>query len=74
MGDILADIDSYDLPAVFTELNGSTATADLIAREAGIQTAPLDLLMSRTHTGAEGIDEYVSRLTDNITTIQEAYS
>ena len=74
VGDILADIDSYGLPAVFTELNGSTSTADLIAREAGIQTAPLDLLMSRTHTGAEGIDEYVTRLTDNITTIQEAYS
>ena len=74
VGDILADIDSDGLPAVFTELNGSTSTADLIAREAGIQTAPLDLLMSRTHTGNSGVDEYVARLTDDITTIQEAYS
>lgn len=74
VGDILADINTYGLPAVFTELNGSTATADLIAREAGIKTAPLDLIMSRTHAGNGGVDDYVARLTDNITTIQEAYS
>ena len=74
VGDILSDIETYRLPAVFTELNGSTATADLIAREAGIKTAPLDLIMSRTHAGNVGVDEYVARLTDNITTIQEAYS
>ena len=74
VGDILSDISTYDLPAVFTEINGSTSTADLIAREAGIGTAPLDLLMSRSHAGNGGIDEYVGRLTNNITTIQEAYS
>lgn len=74
VGDILTDIETYGLPAVFTEINGSTSTADLIAREAGIGTAPLDLIMSRTHTGNNGVDEYVARLTDNITTIQEAYS
>ena len=74
VGDILSDIERYQLPAVFTEVNGSTSTADLIAREAGISSAPLDLLMSRTHAGTGGIDEYVARLTDDITTIQEAYS
>ena len=74
VGEIMAEVEQHRLPAVFTESNGSTATAEMIARECGIGVASLDLIMSRAHDGSAGIGVYLSRLADNVTTIREAYS
>lgn len=72
--DILKLIDTHQLPAVFTEVNGADATARLIAREAQIQTVPLDLLMSRRDTALQGVELYLQVLSANVNAIQEAYS
>ena len=71
---IVADIVSHDLPAVFTEINGSSATAEMIARECGVKVAALDLIMSRDQRNLTGIDDYLARLTENVNTIREAYT
>lgn len=71
--DILNLIDTHHLPAVFTEVHGADATAALIAREAQIQTVPLDLLMSRRDSSLSGVELYLHVLSANVTAIQEAY-
>lgn len=72
--DILALLEEHRLPAIFTEVNGATATAQLIGREAGVAVAPLDLLMSSRESALSGTDLYLSVLAANVSTIQEAYS
>ena len=71
---IVEDIEAYGLPAVFTEVNGSAATAEMIARECGVKVAALDLIMSRDHGDTPGIDAYLARLSQDVSVIQEAYS
>ena len=73
VGDILAEIESHDLPALFTEVNGATATAEMISRESGVAVASLDLIMSRDHGDRTGIDAYLARMANNISTIREVY-
>ena len=53
----------HDLPAIFTETNGSVSAADLIARETGIHTFTLDMAMS---TG------WFEAMYHNIDTLKEA--
>ncbi len=53
----------HDLPAIFTEVNGSVSAAELIARETGIKTLPLDMAMS---TG------WFDAMYHNIDTLKEA--
>lgn len=72
--EILALLEEHHLPAIFTEVNGATATAQLIGREAGVRVAPLDLLMSSRESPLAGTDLYLSVLAANVSTIQEAYS
>ena len=74
VGDIITDVEDYGLPAVFTEVNGSDATAQVIARECGVKIAVLDLIMSRGQEEMPGIDAYLARLSADVTAIQEAYS
>lgn len=62
-------IEKYGLPAIFTEKNGSTATADVIARETGCQVYPLDMIMSGD---GSGIQPYRSAMRTNMETILEA--
>ncbi len=71
--EILALLEAHRLPAIFTEVNGATATAQLIGREAGVTVAPLDLLMSSRESPLAGTDLYLSVLAANVSTIQEAY-
>lgn len=67
-------LEEHHLPAIFTEVNGATATAQLISREASVPAAPLDLLMSRRESELSGTALYLSVLAANVRTIQEAYS
>ena len=53
----------HQLPAVFTETNGSTASAELICAETGITAFRLDMAMS---TG------YFDAMYHNIKTVKEA--
>ncbi len=52
------------LPAVFTEINGSTAAADVIAAETGVTVYQLDMAMAG--------DSYFEAMYHNIDTIKEA--
>lgn len=57
-------VNEHDLPAVFTEVNGSDAAASVIARETGSKVYPLDMAMSG--------DSYFTAMYHNIDTIKEA--
>ncbi|MEG2455771.1 MAG: metal ABC transporter substrate-binding protein, partial [Oscillospiraceae bacterium] len=49
--EIVALIGEHQVPAIFTEQNGSTATADAISRECGVKVAQLNMIMSGEGTG-----------------------
>ncbi len=55
---------AHDLPAIFTETNGSVSAADVIARETGARVCALDMAM--------GGDSYFTAMYHNIDTIKEA--
>ena len=61
---LISIVREHDLPAVFTETNGSTSAAEVIARETGIHTYALDMAM--------GGDSYFEAMYHNIDTIKEA--
>ena len=67
--EIVALIEEYDIPAIFTEVNGSDATAQAISRETGCEVYQLDMIMSGDGTG---IQPYVDAMEKNIDTIVEA--
>ena len=54
----------HQLPAVFTETNGSVSAADIIAAETGVCVYTLDMVMSG--------DSYFSAMYHNIDTLKEA--
>lgn len=54
----------HDLPAIFTEVNGSVSAAEVIARETGAAQFSLDMAM--------GGDSYFQAMYHNIDTIKEA--
>ena len=62
-------IGEYGIPAIFTETNGSDATARAIARETGCLVCQLDMIMSGEGTG---IGPYLDAMQKNIDTIVEA--
>ena len=57
-------VQEYDLPALFTEINGSCSAAEVIARETGAATYSLDMAMAG--------DSYFTAMYHNINTIKEA--
>lgn len=65
-------ISGYGLPAIFTEVNSSDATAQAIARETGVAVYPLSMLMSGP-TESPGIQRYLDGMNQNIDTILEAF-
>ena len=67
--EIVELVEAHDIPAIFTEKNGSDATAQAIARETGCAVYPLDLIMSGE---GSGIQPYVDAMAQNIDTILEA--
>lgn len=54
----------HDLPAVFTERNGSVSAADIIAAETGVNIYTLDMAMSG--------DSWIEAMYQNINTLKEA--
>lgn len=57
-------VTKYNIPAIFTEENGSTSAAQVVAREAGISVYTLNMGMSET--------DYFESMYHNIDTIKEA--
>ena len=67
--EIVSLIREYDIPAIFTEVNGSDATAQAISRETGCEVYQLDMIMSGDGTG---IQPYIDAMQKNMDTIVEA--
>ncbi len=61
---LIGIVREHDLPAVFTECNGSVSAADIICAETGINSFALDMAM--------GGDSYFEAMYHNIDTIKEA--
>jgi ABC-type Zn uptake system ZnuABC Zn-binding protein ZnuA len=74
IGEVLELVTGYGLPAIFTEVNSSSATADAIARESGVQVYPLNMIISGETTAASGVDAYLAAMQGNIDVILEALS
>lgn len=64
--ELISLVERSKLPAIFTEANGSTAAAQIIARETGCKIFSLDTAMAA--------DGYFSAMYHNIDTIREAYT
>ncbi|WP_366485538.1 metal ABC transporter substrate-binding protein [Pseudoflavonifractor hominis] len=62
-------IRAEEIPAVFTEVNGSDATARALSRETGVTSAPLTMIMSGE---GSGLDPYLEAMESNLETILEA--
>ena len=69
--EIVALIREYNIPAIFTEKNGSDTTARAIARETGVEIYQLDMLMSGD---GQDISSYFDAVNANYAIIQEALS
>ena len=74
MADIVAEIQTHQLPAIFTEVNGADATAQIIHRECGVPVYSLTLMMSAGTAYEEpGVATYLNLLQSNLDTLREAY-
>ena len=62
--EIIRLIQAQDIPAVFTEINGTADAAELVARETGCAVFSLDTAISTTN--------YLSAMRRNIDAIKEA--
>ncbi len=60
---LIQEVEHHNLPGVFTECNGSTSAAEIIAWETGAACKHMDMAMSG--------DSYFSAMYDNIDTIKE---
>ena len=56
--------EEHDIPAIFTERNGSTSAASILSRETGVQIYTLDMAMAG--------DSYIEAMYHNIDTLKEA--
>ena len=62
--ELIEEVEHHDLPAIFTEANGSVSAAGIIARETHIESYQLDMAMSG--------DSYFDAMYHNIDTLKEA--
>ena len=62
--ELIEEVEHHDLPAIFTEANGSVSAAGIVARETGIGSYALDMVMSG--------DGYFDAMYHNIDTLKEA--
>ncbi len=70
---IVSLIGEYDLPAIFVEENGSTATASAIQRECGVEVFGLTMMMSGPEEYSQE-NSYQTLMWKNIEVIKEALS
>ena len=61
----------YDIPVIFTEVNGSDATAKAIARETGCSVGQLTMVMDGPE--GEGITPYLDGLHQNVYAVIESF-
>lgn len=64
-------VKEYELPVIFTEVNGSDATAQAISRETGCAVAQLTMLMDGPDSE---LDNYYDGLMSNITAIVNGFA
>ena len=62
--ELIEEVEHHNLPAIFTEVNGSVSAAGIIARETGAESRRLDMAM--------GGDSYFEAMHHNIDTLKEA--
>lgn len=62
--ELVSLVEGHGIPAVFTEVSGSTSAAGIVARETGCGAFPLDMAMAG--------DSYFDAMYHNIDTIKEA--
>ena len=62
---LIGVVEQHNLPAIFTEINGSISAANIIALQTGVQTFELDMGM--------GSLDYFGAMRRNIDTIKEAF-
>lgn len=67
--EIVELIETYRLPAIFTEVNGSDATAQAISRETGVAVDALSMIMSGE---GSGLAPYLEAMGNNIETVANA--
>lgn len=71
INEITALVKEYDIPVIFTEVNGSGATAQAISRETGCAVAQLTMVMD----GPEGaLSDYFDGLMDNMAAIVNGFA
>lgn len=61
----------YDIPVIFTEVNGSDATAKAISRETGCEVAQLTMVMDGPD---DGLSNYLEGLRSNARTIVNGFA
>lgn len=74
VADIVAEIEHHQIPAIFTEVNGADATAQLIHQECGVPIYTLDLMMHGKEGQVPGVSAYLELLQANVDTLREAYT
>ena len=62
--EIISIVEEDKLPAVFTETNGETGSAQVVANETGCKVYPLDMAISS--------EDYFEAMRENINTVKEA--
>ena len=65
-------VKEHQLPVIFTEVNGSDATAQAIARETGCAVSQLTMLMDGPEDG--GLDAYYDGMQSNITAVVSGFT
>lgn len=67
--EIVSLVENYGIPAIFTEKNGSTSSAQAISAETGCGVGELSMVMSGEGTG---LDPYLDAMEKNCSVIREA--
>lgn len=70
MSEIVSLIREHNVPAVFTEVNGSASTAEAISRETGVAVASLNMMISKGETTSD--DPYSEIISANVESIIKA--
>lgn len=68
---VISLVDEYSLPAIFTETNGSSSTAEAIGRETGVKVGTLSMIMSGSREIGES-DGYMDAMEENVRALLEA--
>lgn len=71
VAEMISLVKEHSLPAIFTEVNGSNATAQAIARETGAQVAALNMIISGDGLENEA-DPYAAAMTANVAAVAGA--